>query len=271
MSSLIGTIRHEPSSRPSAASVATAQKLRELGMMRAREELTVFVSRTSGPAAAMLRKTRTERTNAKTDYGALEAWCGAVLLKAERASVAHRPKLDGKLATRQLAQVSTKRNWAELVKQKLADFGIVFVVLEHMPGTYLDGAAMRRSDGAPVIALTLRHDRIDNFWFTLLHEFAHVWCHLTEDRKLIWDDLDVRSTEKVEAEADEFASQALIPAEYWDAEVSLESSAEDLKRVARSAGVDAAIAFGRWQYRYGDFRRFSKLLGRGKVRRALLD
>ena len=36
-------------------------------------------------------------------------------------------------------------------------------------------------DGRPVIGLTLRYDRIDNFWFTLLHELAHVGRHLSED------------------------------------------------------------------------------------------
>ena len=35
-------------------------------------------------------------------------------------------------------------------------------------------AALKLGDGTPVIALTLRYDRIDNFWFCLLHELAHV-------------------------------------------------------------------------------------------------
>jgi Zn-dependent peptidase ImmA (M78 family) len=53
-------------------------------------------------------------------------------------------------------------------------------------------------DGVPVIALTLRHDRLDNFWFTLLHEFAHVACHLSPDRQVILDDLDVASSDAIE-------------------------------------------------------------------------
>jgi hypothetical protein len=36
--------------------------------------------------------------------------------------------------------------------------------------TYLDGAACRTRNGAPVVALTLRYDRADYFWFALLHE-----------------------------------------------------------------------------------------------------
>src|SRR3546814_12044617 len=86
---------------------------------------------------------------------------------------------------------------------------------------------MCRRDGAPVIAVTLRHDRVDNFWFTLLHEFAHVCCHLSEDRKVILDDLEVGSVDGIEAQADAFASNALIPEKYWNEDISEDSTADD--------------------------------------------
>lgn len=54
----------------------------------------------------------------------------------------------------------------------LGRLGIGFVVLRHLPKTYLDGAVLPVA-GHPVLALSLRYDRIDNFWFTLLHEVAH--------------------------------------------------------------------------------------------------
>lgn len=266
--SLIGPTRHEPKSRPSAASVAAVEKLRALGVMKAKEELAAFLLRAGNPAVAMLRKSRTEGTNAKTDFGAVDAWCAAVLVKAEKVSVKPRKTLDA-AAARQLAKVSAEPDWPLLVKDKLANLGVALVVLEHLPGTYLDGAAMCRRDGTPIIAITLRHDRVDNFWFTLLHEFAHVCCHLSEDRKVILDDLEVSHVDGIEAQADAFASEALIPARYWNDHVSEESTADDLLLVAGRAGVHLAIAAGRWQYRFGDYRRFSKLLGRGEVRAAL--
>lgn len=54
------------------------------------------------------------------------------------------------------------------------DNGIHFVFVPHLPKTYLDGAALWVNDH-PVIALSLRYDRIDAFWFTLLHEVAHIY------------------------------------------------------------------------------------------------
>lgn len=148
------------------------------------------------------------------------------------------------------------------------DFGVNRpVTLEHLPGTYLDGAAMRREDGIDVIAMTLRHDRIDNFWFTLLHEFCHVSHHLKGDTDLILDDLELKSTDEIEDEADAFAQNALIPPELWKQRRNMTS--EDVNAMAKASGVHPAIVAGRWQRENNDYRRFSKLLGRGEVRNRL--
>lgn len=55
----------------------------------------------------------------------------------------------------------------------LARWGIRFVVLRCLEKSYLDGAAFWNGQH-PVIALTLRCDHIDAFWFTLMHELAHL-------------------------------------------------------------------------------------------------
>jgi len=148
----------------------------------------------------------------------------------------------------------------------LARAGIVLISLEHLPGTYLDGAAMLRNDGAPIIAMTLRHDRIDNFWFTLIHEYCHVAKHLMEGRSLIIDDLELKSSDEIESEADAFAQEALIPAEIWNATAQADIQMEDVVRIAKQASVHPAIVAGRWQREHNDYRRFSKVLGRGEVR-----
>lgn len=49
-----------------------------------------------------------------------------------------------------------------VAKELLAKSGISMVIEPHLPKTHLDGAAMLVADGG----LTLRHDRLDNFWFT---------------------------------------------------------------------------------------------------------
>lgn len=131
---------------------------------------------------------------------------------------------------------------------------------------------MRRPDGTPVIALTLRRDRIDNFWFTLIHECVHVSKHLNENGEAIFDDLEVSSSELIEQEADADAVTALIPQHLWDSfNDGKFTSMSDVLEFARRAEVHPAIVAGRWQMRNRDFRKFSKLLGHGKVRAEFPD
>lgn len=270
---LIGGTKHEAGRKPSTASKAAIDKLRKLGVMKPREHIDTFLARAlrNAPALAMLRKSRTDRTNAKTDLAALEAWCAAVLVRAEAIQLPprRRRRADAKFA-RDIAMLSAAPNGPILVATELAKAGIVLVILEHLPGTFLDGAAICRGDGAPVIALTLRHNRIDNFWFTLLHELAHALLHLGPGTSMILDDLDVNSSDGIEEEADIFARDALVPPQVWARFNSARPTAEALVAAAAEAGVHPAIIAGRWRWEHGDYKRFSRLLGRGEVK-ALLD
>jgi len=59
------------------------------------------------------------------------------------------------------------------VPRLLASAGVRFVALEGLSGLKVDGVCIWISD-SPVIAMSLRFDRIDNFWFVLRHEIEHV-------------------------------------------------------------------------------------------------
>lgn len=254
--------------KPQPPSKAALNKLKTFGVMKSQEDFPSFLARAfkSNAPKAMLRKTRTIRTNAKTDFAAIQAWCAAVLVKAnaekvERSKRPHKPSFG-----RELAQLSLHSRGPASARDALAGMGIILIVLEHLPGTFLDGAALCRDDGTPIIALTLRHDRIDNFWFTLLHEYAHVCCHLKGETKVILDDLEVKSSEDIETEADEFAQAALIPQPLWHRIEPDNLTMEDIEDIAREARVHPAIVAGRWQREHNEYRRFSKMLGRGEVR-----
>lgn len=268
--SLLGTSKHEPVVRRSTTSQAAVRKLKSLKVMKRREDMDSFLSRAAqiAPAVAMLRKTRTDRTNAKTDLGALEAWCSAVLIKAKDQRLPKRRSIKplGKRTARELAQLSAYEDGPQRAVDFLKSVGVLLITMEHLPGTFLDGAAIRRGDRTPVIALTLRHDRIDNFWFTLLHEFAHVCLHLNSATQVIIDDLEVNSPDGIEREADEFARDALIPKKIWNEKASEELTSDTLLEIAEQAGVHPAIVAGRWRWENSDYRRFARLLGHGEVR-----
>jgi HTH-type transcriptional regulator / antitoxin HigA len=87
--------------------------------------------------------------------------------------------------------------------------GIKFYVLPHLDKTYLDGAAFL--DGInPVIVYTGRNKRINNFWFTVAHEIAHVLFHLDKQTPFILDNLSEETEDKKEWEANRIASEKLL-------------------------------------------------------------
>nr|WP_315472845.1 HigA family addiction module antitoxin [uncultured Undibacterium sp.] len=70
----------------------------------------------------------------------------------------------------QLEYVDGTRNVASI----LARAGVKFVVVEPLPGCKIDGACFWLSKTSPVVALSLRFDRVDNFWHSLFHELDHI-------------------------------------------------------------------------------------------------
>ena len=119
-----------------------------------------------------------------------------------------------------------------------------------------------------MIGLTLRYDRIDNFWFSLMHELAHVGLHLDcEENKLFVDDLSLGGGDGLEEEADRAAHDALIPAHLW-ASSPLREKATVLAvyDFARASGVHPAVVAGRVRRERGNYRLLSQLVGAGKVR-----
>jgi len=72
-----------------------------------------------------------------------------------------------------LRRLACKTEDVAKVPALLAEHGVRLVIVSQLPKTKVDGAALFIGK-SPVVALTLRFDRIDWFWFTLLHELAHV-------------------------------------------------------------------------------------------------
>ena len=106
---------------------------------------------------------------------------------------------------------------ARQVPRVLADAGVRFLVVETLPQTRIDGACLWLNDKSPVIAVSLRFDRIDAFWHTVLHECAHVkYRDGLEDGGLLDIDLvgegagTVEEKPAIEKRADEFAADFSI-------------------------------------------------------------
>ena len=246
----------------------------------AEELVTGLMDRAGGcefAAAPLYRKNDSRRINAKTDDYALRAWCWQVLAQAlEKPSpVEYQSGAVGPHLLRQVARMSVLEDGPARAREFLSQHGVGLEHVNHLPRTHLDGAALRLPDGRPVVGLTLRYDRIDNFWFTLLHELSHVARHLDDcsDETGFVDDLNLRGVESgdgdtAEQEADQLAQDALIPPEIWDGGVILENPGPMVVlRMAWEAQVHPAIIAGRVRHELGNYRLLSQFVGTGEVRR----
>ena len=107
-----------------------------------------------------------------------------------------------------ISAYSTRENGIELFITELNACGVKFFVLPHLEKTYLDGAAFTLN-GNPAIVYTARYKRIDNFWFTVAHEIAHVLKHIGEKTPFVLDNLREHTTYKQEEEANKLAAKHL--------------------------------------------------------------
>ena len=220
-------------------------------------------------AAALYRKNDHNRANAKTNPYALNAWCWQILAQANeknRVQADHSFKSPAELMSK-VAKLSPATNGPLRAVDFLAEQGIAVEIARHLPGTHLDGAAMESADGARVIGLTLRYDRIDHFWYTLEHELAHALFHLDDDSGSFFDDFGLDSADDKEEDADNIANESLIPADAWMAsEVRTNPSPMAVIGLAHELGIHPAIVAGRARHERQDYRRLSQFVGSGTVR-----
>ena len=197
------------------------------------------------------------------DEYALLVWRAAVIKKA-RAVHLPRSYTKGTITAEwlhDLAKLSRFDQGPLLAKEFLAHSGIALVFEDHFDKTYLDGAAMLDGE-RPVVALTLRHDRLDNFWFALMHELAHVQFHLRPEHDFIADNLEdkLQMQTQDEQQADEAARNALIPAQEWQAApVSSTHTADDAHALADKLRIHPVIVAGRVRYETANWRLLSSI------------
>ena len=245
---------------------------------RTEELIRDLIQRAGGwqvASAALYRKNDHLRTNAKTDLHALHAWCWQVLATAN-ANLPDATYTPGTVTLeflRQVARLSGSEDGPRVAREFLERHGIPLVIERHLPRTYLDGAALRLGDGRPVVALTLRYDRIDSFWFCLLHELAHIGRHLDRAAGTAFiDDLSLRRPDQGlederEVEADKWAAEALIPSAEWEASPVREHPTPlGVMSLAHHLQVHPATVAGRIRFERQDYRLLSQFVGTGKVR-----
>lgn len=145
---------------------------------------------------------------------------------------------------------------ARKVPKLFSEYGIRLVFVEALKGSKIDGVCFWLDDQSPVIGLSLRFDRMDNFWFVLRHELEHViQGHGKTSPHFDVDYGNSSDSSKIDAEelaANEAASNFCIPRSKLDSYIARKAplfQERDFLGFARLAGVHPCIAAGQIRYR----------------------
>lgn len=136
------------------------------------------------------------------------------------------------------------------VTKLLNEAGVRFVLVEALPGSKIDGACIWLSDSKPVIALSARLDRIDNFWFVLRHEIEHLLNEHGKDVRPMIDE-DISEATEIDEErvanlaAAEFSVPDSVLTDYMKRTNPYFFSEDRLLGFAGRIGVHPGIAIGR--------------------------
>ena len=208
------------------------------------------------------------RMGSNINEASLMAWHIRVLCltNKQKLSQTFNPNVMSQDWFRELAKLSRYTEGPLLARDWLLESGIYFVIETHLPQTYLDGGALRHPSGAPIVALTLRYDRLDNFWFVLFHELSHIHLHFQSEQDTdFFDDSEVQSND-IELEADKFALNALVPLEMWNNCLSRFSLDTDTVRTeAEQFQVHPSLIAGRIRHERQNFTILNDVIGHGEV------
>lgn len=192
------------------------------------------------------------------------AWYFRVKHLAATQKVRRFDEARAKLGLPQVRALATTVDDLAKLPEMLAQMGIRFVLVEQLPGSRIDGATLWIDDSSPVIALSLRFDRIDGFWHTLAHELMHVFHRQTAiDIDLIQkDSRAIADKPAAEGQIDREASRFLIPPKEIEAFVRRFGNRIPklgIFQFAERIGVHPGIVVGQLHFRqaipYSHFRR----------------
>ena len=159
----------------------------------------------------------------------------------------------------------------------LAGCGVRFLIVEKLPQADIDGACCWLDRHSPVIGMTLRRDKIDNFWFVLRHELEHVLCGHGQDQAVI-DDLDGdragtgSGLPEEERIANSAASNFCASSERLTKFMELKHPfyyERDVQAFAKTIGRHPGLVVGQMQFRLGNYSYLAKHLA--KVRNFILQ
>jgi len=210
------------------------------------------------------------RKAANADENLLAIWQARARVEAEHRCLAEEcPAFTGltKEHLRKLARLSVDPQVVRALPTILSKLGIILVYVYTLPGMKTDGAVFHLSTGHPVVAMSLRYPRLDYFWFTLLHELAHLVLHNDKLKEPVFFDVDGEETDITEKAANRLAKDSLVDRNSWrNCTPKYDPSDRALKAYAAEQGMHPSIIAGLLTRESGNYARYSKIINEHDVR-----
>lgn len=208
-----------------------------------------------------------KRTAVSSDATPVQlAWLYRVKQLAAQMIVAKYTPSSGQRAAELLKPLLSAAEEARKVPRILAECGIRFVIVESLPAAKIDGVCFWLNENAPVIGLSMRFDRIDNFWFVLRHELEHVLQQHGKSEIAI--DTDIEGSQNVSEEelvANTAAAEFCVPKKTMDSFIARKAPTfadRDILGVAATLKIHPGLVAGQLRRRTGQYNRFTTHLAK---------
>lgn len=163
---------------------------------------------------------------------------------------------------KELVKLSRDPSSIPTLPKMLREKGVILIFERSLPSLKTDGLVYRIGNGIPVIALSFRYSRLDNFWFTFLHEIAHVIKHYDLLDETIIEDLDSVPISKIEKQANRFAKNTIVPRFIWErCEAKYTHSLSSVNKLAEQLEVHPALIAGMLRRDLNNYSLFSSVVG----------
>ena len=207
-----------------------------------------------------------KKTNIATDATPAQiAWLYRVKEIASEIIVPRFTEFAAREAVKKLGNLLHAPDEARKVPRILAESGIRYVIVESLTSAKIDGVCFWLDEVSPVIGMSLRFDRVDNFWFVLRHEIEHVIRRHGQVAAMLDAELEGdragtgASVSAEERTANEAATNFCVPKKQLDGFIARKSpffAERDIVGFAKSLQVHPGLVAGQLQHHTGRFDRF---------------
>ncbi|MEO5715191.1 MAG: ImmA/IrrE family metallo-endopeptidase [Luteolibacter sp.] len=215
------------------------------------------------------------RKSATVDESLLAIWQARARAEAEYCCLSDEPPAFTSLTKGQLRELAFLSVDPQVVRQLpsiLAELGIILVYVYSLPGMSADGAIFHLSTGHPVIAMSLRFPRLDYFWFTLLHELAHLVLHADKLKEPVFFDVEASEEDRIEKAANRLAQDSIVDRESWrSCAPKYDTSDRAVCTYAAEQCVHPSLVAGLLRKESGNYKRYSSIINEHDVRSILFQ